>query len=217
MFKHFMTKSFFRLMMVVAFLCFIGVFFYAMEIDKRNVPPPGLRMPAGTSGGKAIVTQGDQKPPSPIEAQHMTSNELAMKLSDVVAETLSFTKGNFVYNSAAAEKYFTTTGYAQYKEFLTKASFEAALADGTLQSAAYVEQEALLITQGTFNGAYKWLFEVPVTISFIPINPDTYRNGAIKAENRRILLRAQFSRVADPNDPLAVRIEVWQVLPPRKP
>lgn len=211
-----MTKSFFRLMTLLAFVCFIGVFFYAMEIDKRNVAPAGLRMPPGTSGGKAIVTQGNLKPPSPIEAQHMTSNELAMKLSDVVANTLSFTKANFTYNSTDAEKYFTTTGYAQYKEFLTKSSFEGALADGTLQSAAYVEQEALLITQGVFNGAYKWLFEVPVTISFIPINPDTYRNGAIKPENRRILLRAQFSRVADPKDPLAVKIEVWQVLPPRR-
>ncbi len=216
MLKHFMTKSFFRLMMLVALFAFVGVFYYAMQIDKRNVAPPGLRMPAGTSGGKAIVTQGNVKPSSPLEAQHMTSNELAMKLSDIVADTLSFTKGNFTYNSASAEKYFTTTGYAQYKEFLTKASFEPALADGTLQSAAYVEQEALMITNGVFNGAYKWLFEVPVTISFIPVNPDTYRNGAIKPENRRILLRAQFSRVADPNDPLAVKIEVWQVLPPRR-
>ena len=203
-------------MMLLALLCFMGVFYYAMQVDKRNVAPPGLRLPPGTAGGKAVVTQGVTKPPSLIETQHMTSNELAMKLSDIVAETLSFTKGNFTYNSANAEKYFTMTGYAQYKEFLTKASFEAALANGTLQAAAYVEEEALQITHGAFSGAYKWLFEVPVTISFIPVNPDTYRNGAIKAENRRILLRAQFTRVVDPNDPLAVKIEVWQVLPPRR-
>jgi hypothetical protein len=211
-----MTKTLFRLMMLLALFCFMGVFYYAMQIDKKNVPPPDMRMPAGTSGGKPIVLQDDGKPANPLEAQHMTSNELAMKLSDIVAEALSFTKGNFVYNSTNAEKYFTTTGYAQYKEFLTKASFESILADGTLQAAAYVEQEALEITHGVFSGAFKWLFEVPVTISFIPINPDTYRNGGIKPENRRVLLRAQFSRVADPNDPLAVKIEVWQILPPRR-
>ena len=216
MLRYFMTKSFFRLVMLLALACFIGVFVYALQTEQGQLPPADMRMPAGTAGGKPIVTLNNETPQSYLSTQHMTTNELAMKLSDIVAETLSFKKGDFVYTTTSAEKYFTPTGYAQYKEFLNKALFENILASGTLQSAAYAEQEALEITRGVFDGTYKWLFEVPVTISFLPANPDTYRNGGIKPENRRILLRAQFTRVADPADPLAVRIEVWQVLPARK-
>lgn len=202
-------------MMLVALALFVGVFLYAVEIDKNNHAPEGLRIPAGVAGGKPML-KGSGAVENPLAAQHMTSNELALSLSDIVAESMSFTKSTFVYNSLQAEKYFTPAGYAQYKEFLSKSGFEGALASGELQSAAYVEQEALEITRGVFGGVFKWMFEVPVTISFIPVNADTYRDGAIKPENRRILLRVQFTRVKDVNDPQAVKIEVWQVLPPRK-
>lgn len=217
MFKTFMTKTAFRLMMLAALVLFLGVFWYAMEIDKKNIAPEGLRLPAEVAAGRPVIQEqlgGAQV--KRIEKQHMTSNELGMRLSDIVGESLSLTKGNYAYNTAAAEKYFTPTGYAQYKDFLKSASFEQALASGSVQSAAYVEQEALLITSGVYSNAYKWLFEVPVTISFIPMNAETYRNNEIRAENRRILLRAQFTRVEDPADPLAVKIEIWQVLPPRR-
>jgi hypothetical protein len=214
--RYFITKNFFRLVTLLAFMAFIGVFLYAMEIDKKNVPPEGMRLPLEGTIGKPVVQQGNGTQPGPLEAQHMTTGELAMKLSDVVAESLSFTKANFVSNSSEAKKYFTETGYGQYQQFLKSASFEEALSSGNLQSAAYAEQEALEVTRGVYNGAYKWLFEVPVTISFIPSNADTYRDGQIKAENRRVLLRAQFTRVADPADPLAVKIEIWQILPPRR-
>jgi hypothetical protein len=210
-----MTKSFFRLMMLIALALFVGVFLYAIEIDKHNRPPEGLHLPAGVAGGKPVL-KGAGAARNPLAAQHMTSGEMARMLSDIVAESLSFTKSTFTYNSLQAEKYFTPAGYAQYKEFLTKAGFEGALASGELQSAAYAEQEALEITRGVFGGVFKWLFEVPVTISFIPVNADTYRDGGIKPENRRILLRVQFTRVEDANDPQAVKIEGWQVLPPRK-
>jgi hypothetical protein len=210
-----MTKNFFRLMTLIALALFVGVFLYAIEIDKNNHAPEGLRIPAGVAIGKPVL-KGVEVARNPLAAQHMTSGEMARMLSDIVAESMSFTKSTFVYNSLQAEKYFTPAGYAKYKEFLTKAGFEGALASGELQSAAYAEQEALEITRGVFGGVFKWLFEVPVTISFIPVNADTYRDGGIKPENRRILLRVQFTRVEDANDPQAVKIEGWQVLPPRK-
>lgn len=212
-----MTKTAFRLTMLAALFAFFSVFWYAMEIDKRNVAPEGLKLPPEVASGKPVIQEGlGGAQAKRLEQQHMTGNELAMKLSDIVAESLSLTKSNYTYNTAQAEKFFTPTGYSQYKEFLKGASFEQALASGSLQSAAYVEQEALLITNGVYSGAYKWLFEVPVTISFIPTDAETYRNNETRAENRRILLRAQFTRVEDPNDPLATRIEIWQVLPARR-
>lgn len=212
-----MTKTAFRLTMLAALAGFIGVFIYAMEIDKNNIAPKGLKLPAGVASGKAVVQEGLGGPQTKrLEHQHMTSGEVAMKLSDIVAETLSLTKSNYVYTTTEAERFFTPTGYSQYKEFLKSASFEQVLASGRLQSAAYVEQEALQITSGVYSGAYKWLFEVPVTISFIPPDAETYRNNETQAENRRILLRAQFTRVDDPADPLAVKIEIWQVLPARR-
>ena len=201
--------------MLCALAGFIGVFVYAVEIENNNNAPAGMVVPFGTGSGKPIVA-GDTQTKSGLAIQHMSSSEVAQKLEEIMAEALSFNKNNFAYNVAAVEKYFTPAGYAQYREFLNSASFETTLNAQNLQSGAFVEQAPLELNKGVFGNAYKWVFEVPVTISFIPRNSETYRNDETKALNRRILLRTQFSRVADANDPNAVKIEIWQVLPARK-
>ncbi len=214
-FRAFLTKTAFRLAMLCAFFAFIGVFVYALKIEESNVPPKDLVVPFGKGSGKAIVA-GASQTTGGITLQHMSSAEVAERLEEIIAEALSFNKSNYTYGTASVEKYFTPEGYAQYKQFLASALFEQTITSQNLQSGAYVEQAPLELNKGVFGNAYKWVFEVPVTISFIPRNSETYRNDETKALNRRILLRAQFTRVQDPKDPNAVKIEIWQVLPARK-
>ena len=52
-----MTKTAFRLMMLAALVLFLGVFWYAMEIDKKNVAPEGLRLPAEVAAGKPVIQE----------------------------------------------------------------------------------------------------------------------------------------------------------------
>ncbi|PZQ43350.1 MAG: hypothetical protein DI551_12335 [Micavibrio aeruginosavorus] len=98
---------------------------------------------------------------------------------------------------------------------MTSAGFENTLATQNLQSGAFIEQAPLSLANGVYNNVYKWVFEVPVTVSFLPRNAESYRNDEATAINRRFLLRAQYARVEDKNDPNAIKIELWQVLPPR--
>src|SRR5690606_16457379 len=142
--------------------------------------------------------------------------EVAMQLSNIIAESLSFTKDDYRAITDAMQIYFTPSGYKQYTEFLNASAFEKALSSQNLQTGAYIEGDPLEITRGVYGGVFKWVFEVPVTVSFIDRGAQTYRDGATTPENRRFTLRAQFRRVADPNDPDAIRIEIWQVMAPRR-
>lgn len=202
--------------MVMALVLFVGVFIFAFDMEKYNVPPEGMKAPFGNVGkavGKFADTTSTR---GGLEMQNYSGREIGYRLTEVVAETLSFDKGNYVYNLGAMEKYFTPEGYAQYKQFLNGSQFQQTLQTQNLQSGAFVQQEPLELTSGAVNGVYKWLFEVPVTISFIPKDSETYRDGAVQPQNRNILLRVQFTRVQDANDPEAVKIETWQALPPRR-
>lgn len=80
-----------------------------MQIDKENVAPEGLRLPAEVASGKAIIQQSLGPQLSQLEQPHMTSNELAMRLSDIVARSLSLTKSNYTYNTTQAEGYTPVT------------------------------------------------------------------------------------------------------------
>lgn len=215
MFRIFLTKTMFRLSLLLALAAFIGVFVFAVDIDKHNVPPPGLEAPFKDSSAAAVVAGSPDADKNPLSVQNYSSREVAQRLTEIVAEALSFDKGNLAYNSAAMEKYFTVGGFAQYNDFLKTAALADTLTTQDLQSGAYAEQNPLELSSGVYDGVYKWLFEVPVTISFIPKNAETYRDNSTQPINRRILLHVQFSRVVDV-DPNAIKIEIWQVLPPRK-
>ncbi|MFA5592640.1 MAG: DotI/IcmL/TraM family protein [Micavibrio sp.] len=210
--RLYFTENLFRLVAVGALAGFIGVFIYAVKIDGNNPPPADMIFPAQPITGRpSIQTESS----SPLQSQNYSSREIASRFSGIVAEALSFTHDNLAANSAAMERYFTPSGYRQYREFLSNSGFATNLADKSLQSGAYLEAEPLEINRGVFGGVFKWAFEVPVTISFTPRDTDTYRNDPARPQNRRITLRAQFTRVQNPQNPDDVRIEIWQALAPR--
>lgn len=200
--------------MLGAFLAFAGVFVYAVQLEKGNVGPSDMRLPqqAGALGRPVIQGAGAA---NPLTIQHMGSREVGMRLTEIIAESLAFDKGNYKAAVARAAKNFTPAGYAQYLQFLTNSQFESSVTSGDLQAGAFVEGEPIELGRGVYDGAYKWVFEIPVTISLIPRNSETYRNDETKPQNHAFVLRAQMARVKDAQDPNAVKIELWQVLPPR--
>lgn len=214
MFGHFLTKSFFRLVFLLALLLFIGVFIFAYSLEQEEVvPTEGSLAPFAQNAGKAkgMNPEGNSK----LAVQNYSDTEIATRLSQITAEALSFDKSNFVYNSASMQQYFTPDGFKQYRAFLDSAGFQQTLNQKDMQSGAILEQPPLLVTNGVHSGAYKWVLEIPVTISFIPRQSTSYRDEKIQPQNRRFLLRVQFTRIKDAKDPEAVRIEIWQVLPAR--
>lgn len=214
MLKYLLTQGLFKIAMLLAFFAFIGVFFFAAWLETDNVPPEGMRMPveAAAAFGKPSIAAHENA----LAVQNLSVRDLAKTLSDVVAETLSFDKSNFAYNAGAMRKYFTREGYAQYRQFLTSAGFEKSLMEQNMRASAYAEEDPRELSSGLYNGAYKWFFEVPVTISFTPGNAQDAGESVSQAQNKRMTLRVQWTRVKDAEDPNAVKIEIWQVLPPRR-
>lgn len=204
-------------MMVVAAIAFFGVFYFAVQLEKNNKPPENMHLPSGVVFGKADVDENAEavKDNSLLKIQNLGTKEVSMMLTDIIADTLTFDSSDFKSVVAKSQKYFTSEGYGQYMQFVTNSGFETSLAQQDLQSGAYIDGEPVELNRGVYGDAFKWVFEVPVTISLIPKNAETYRNDQTRAVNRQFLLRAQLARVNDPQDPNAVKIELWQVLPPR--
>ncbi len=213
MFKFFVQRLFFFCMFLAAVGAFLGVFYYALYTEEESKRPEHYASPFGEASGKAIVDPTQDK--NLLSVQHMSAGELGGYLPSAIANALTFNQTNYKSVVADSEKYFTPEGYVQYVQFLTGANIEQALVAQDLQAGAFAEEEPLNINHGVFDGVYKWVFEVPVTLSFTPRSAE----GDIAAQgqplNRRFVLRAQMARVNDPKFPQSVKIELWQVLPPR--
>lgn len=213
MFRYYFQQFFFQILVALAAVLMVGLFLYAKSVRNNDMPPADVKTQFQNSLGKPLgpAKAGEVD----LSVKHLSNQEVAKFLNIILAESLSFNPSDFDYNTAQVENYFTPQGYQQYKDYLAKTKFGEIIKTQRLQSGAYAERPPIEINSTVQNGVYKWLFEVPVTLSFIPVNSQTYRSGAIKAQNQRFTLRVQLTRVKDPVSPNKVSIEIWQILAPR--
>jgi hypothetical protein len=143
----------------------------------------------------------------------MSGQEVARWVEVIAVESLSLTPSNFDENTRLVKNYFTDSGYQQYQSYLSQTKFEEVLKQRGLQSGAILERPPLKANAMVQNGVFKWLYEVPVTLSFIPAGQT--RGSAVNAQNQRFTLRLQLTRAADPQNPNRIKVEIWQILPSR--
>ncbi|PZQ43349.1 MAG: hypothetical protein DI551_12330 [Micavibrio aeruginosavorus] len=115
-FKLFVQKFFFRLVFIGALLAFFGVFAFALQLEKYNKPPATMRMPESSKIGKPEVA-GETHEENRLKIQHMSADEVALQLNQVIADSLSFNKDTYASGTEAMKKYFTDEGYQQYIQF----------------------------------------------------------------------------------------------------
>ncbi len=213
MLKYYFQKFTFQIVALTAAVLFAGLFFFASIVDRNDPPPADVRTQFQNSLGNPLSKTSAGT--ADLSIKHMSSQEVSNLLEIILAECLSFNPSDFDQNSRLVQNYFTAQGYEQYKAYLSQSKFGEIVKGQNLQSGAYADRPPLEINSLVQNGAYKWLFEVPVTISFIPVRAQTYNGGATTAQNQRFTLRVQFTRVNEPANPGKIRIEIWQILAPR--
>jgi hypothetical protein len=215
LFQYFLQKSFFRLITIAAVVAFVGIFAYALLLEGTiERTPANMEVPFKEMTGKPVVagTSVDDA----LKVQHMSETEIGRLLQQIVAESLSLNASNYDSTSASVRKYFTDDAYRSYLDFLKQGNVKQMLSDQNLQSGAFAESDPLELNSGVFGASYKWLMEVPVTMSFVPRGSRGYENSAATPQNRRFVLRGQFARVKDSADPNAVKMEIWQISPARR-
>lgn len=82
---------------------------------------------------------------------------------------------------------------ADFDSFSKAARIRETLSGGDLRMNAYVEEDPLLLNQGAVAGRYRWLFEVPVLLTFLPRTAISYKNH--RPVSQRVLVTVQVGRM----------------------
>ncbi len=106
---------------------------------------------------------------------HRSSREIGSWLVSVLSESMTYDKGNYDASFNEIQKYFTPEGKAQYIKFLEDNSMMQVLKSGKYTMRAIVQETPLLLNEGALNGTYKWLFEVPVMVSYLEVGAGDYK------------------------------------------
>jgi hypothetical protein len=105
---------------------------------------------------------------------------------------------------------FSDGGLKQYEDWVSETGIMASLQRNGLQLNGFVTETPFLLNEGVVNGRYRWLFEIPVMVSFVPRGTVSYaQERGVKTQH--LLITLQLGRVADSILEHAVDIESWSV------
>lgn len=205
MFKFWYENFLMRFSYVIAFAAFIGVFVYAyiLEVERDETLE-------NQAFQQAVVADLGQDGLQNIELNkpHRADKELKIWLSGAVSEMLSVDPHSLDDTKKNIEGYFTPSGFAQYNKYLESSGILKNLRDNNNRMNIFVEEQPLLLNGSDVNGVYRWLYQLPITLSFQSRNSNSYSHDSV---NRKIMLRLQIRRVPASEHINEMKIESWSV------
>lgn len=147
---------------------------------------------------------------APLDQPHRSAAALGEWLTQAMSETLSFNADSYPDNLKLLSKGMNAEALAQYNAWVNSSGILSVLQRNGMQLNGSVEERPFLVNEGPVSGRYRWLYEVPVLISFIPRGA-TALDKQPSADDRKLLMTIQIGRVAESQLPDHVMIESWSV------
>ncbi len=202
-------KLAFRAFLVLCLAGFLYIFVYAYQTEVSQDIPDGVapfyEEYVGPNLSKRQVGQE-------LSKSHRTLKELQTWISLAVSESLMLDSRQYDRQLARAQGYFSESGYEAFETYLSQADLKSVLQKNDLKVSVIVEQPPLLLNEGVVGQSYRWLFQMPVTISYLPRRAIEYRPGD-KTSSRQLTIRAQIGRHSQGVDENGMKIESFAVLP----
>lgn len=152
----------------------------------------------------------------PLSRPHRHKSQIAEWLEDVVAQALTIYVSDIDSSDPPFRASMNDKAWRAYEKFLDVSNARAIVRSNKLDLISYVDNTPVLVTQGVVNGRYRWLFEVPVTMSFVS---DYDEDEGIKDPvNWYVNIDIQVGRVASDGTADDIVMENWtvEVLPGRQ-
>lgn len=142
-----------------------------------------------------------------LEDAHRTAKDMGTWAMKTVADSLSYTGGINKERLRNNLKIFSDTGSKQYLAFLSEHKILSTAQANAYDVHAYANDEPLLLNSGAVDARFRWLFEVPVMISYVQRGTNSYED--VEPINKKYRVRVQIGRDASAVSDLGVTVERW--------
>jgi hypothetical protein len=187
--------------------------FSTMFDEKPEEPDPGKTLQAPFAYNPSRKIEAGQTLPEnavPLDISHRSPKEIGDWLMTAVSDALSFEIPQDGTKPVLKSQYFTPAGLKQFEDFLERTGIQKVLDARKYNLRSFVRQTPLMLNEGSVQGHYRWLFEVPVMVSYIEGSNFKYNNLEKKEPvNQAITLTLQVTRVKDGGGKEGVLIEIW--------
>jgi hypothetical protein len=206
--SFFFEKSVSILLPLFVVVAFIVLIFYAFAttafIEPADQAPFVQEMVA------AHEKKGEDKI-TPLAQPHRSESEIKNYLTVITSEILSFNRGNFSETAKKIRPYFTDSGFQKFQKYLLDTGIAETVRTQDVSLSSYVDVPPFIINNMAMNEVYKWVYDVPVVINYVPLGQ--VEDPAEAATGEEFYVRVQLTRAHDPeNEFNGIKIEDWNVL-----
>ena len=189
-----------------------GIFEFLFPSLKEEEYDPTKEMVAEFAAGKGAEDK-EQLEQLPVDAiplvnPHMLNPEVGEWVMNVAVEAMNFDAATTVEGLDANTGLFDATAKQQYLTFLSENNIQRAMTDGRFNIRSYANNTPLLLNEGVVNERYRWLYRVPVVVTYMDKDMTTYKQKQA-ALIQQATLNVQIGRVISPDHADGLQVEQW--------
>ncbi|MCC6597222.1 MAG: DotI/IcmL family type IV secretion protein [Alphaproteobacteria bacterium] len=143
----------------------------------------------------------------PMQQPHRATRQITDWVVTVVSEAMTFDSKDMEAEKDGSLKYFNTGGRAQYEQFLKDSKLRNVIDSQKYSVRSYVRDAPLLLNEGEVKGYYRWLYEVPIMVSYMGRNEKDYRQAT--PVNQQMVITLQIGRSPMAEDSAGIVVESW--------
>jgi hypothetical protein len=179
--------------------------FYGSPDDDPNAPANTLVAPwAEQQGGGDIkrlpgTDEPIDKKSTSLAEPHRPDAYLSKALEEIVARLFTIDPDNYEEHMLNVFYLFTRDGYEQYENYLLENGIVGAVYSRGMRLTASVESPPLLVKKASVKGVYRWVFDVPLSVSGVKKSLKDYKRAGEGDvfDFPRLLVQVQIRRVAE--------------------
>ena len=185
-------------------------FFYPSLRTPEANPYETLQAPFTDESGDKPLPFASQNEDDVVayDVAHRLSEDVGKWLTDVLSETMTFGSDNYQDDLEKTAAYFDENGRGLYLTFLEDSKMLRILQSNKFYIRSFVQDTPFLLNEGSVAGYYRWLFEVPVQVSYMDRRLEDYAEGS--ATTQVMTLRVQLMRSPNADEEMGVIIDQWE-------
>jgi len=189
-----------------------GMMPFLYDRGDENIPPPSETLQAPFAYDPAKPVQKEVGLPQnaiPLNQPHRGQDDISRWVVTAVSEALTFSEKEYRPKiEEAAEQFFIPAAARQYQSFLRDNKILGVLEGRRYRVQSFTQGRPALLNEGALQGQYRWLYEVPVMVSYMDrLNFDYRENSPI---NQKYTLMVQVGRQKGGGfDGEGIAIESW--------
>ena len=186
MFKFWYEKLIATLIPLLVFVSIFAIVIYAFY---TTVSVPSADTAPFVQDIRDAAAKPDSKNRTTLEKPHLSDNELKSWISRSVSESLAFNKDNFGTVAKNIKPYFTANGFKKFQDYLISSGIAENVRTNEYDMSVYIENSPLLLNSSVVDDTFKWLYQMPVVISFFPTGARKKATETNQFINRKLRLR----------------------------